>query len=119
MTLPATPPNEYYVGSMWMAAYFMVHQDLEFLRCERGHSFPGNTGSIQTIFVFADPRGIGPQRAREFVATNPHASVKKLRDTLAELRAQLIKVNNSPAGRAVADSLSRLCNPELTGGDDV
>jgi hypothetical protein len=118
MTLPAIPQNEFYVNSIWMAAWLICLDHLPFLRCERGHSFPGNTGTIQTIFVFDDPQNKGPFWLKTFVTTNPQANIKKLRDVLAELRAQLIKVNNTPANRHVADSLSRLANPELTGGDD-
>ncbi len=102
---------------MWMAAWLIVQKQLPFLRCEKGTSFDKGVGRLQTIFVFADD-GRGQLLVREFNTTNPHASIKKLRDTLAELRAEIIRVNNSPATRAMADNLSRLCNPELTGGDD-
>jgi len=119
MIHPVAPPKEFYCSSIWMAAWLIAQNHLEFLCCERGTSFEPGVGRLQTIFVFRDPEDRGPQLVGAFVHGNPSANIKKLRDTLGELRAALIQVNNSPAGRKLADGLSRACNPELTGGDDV
>jgi len=123
---PTQPPpeqQEFYVGSLWLAAWLIVQNHLRFLRCERGTGFGTDaTGfrPLQAIFVFADPFSRGRALVHQFVHGNPSGNVKKLRETLSELRAELLRVNNSKESLRRANQLSALMQPELHGteGDD-
>jgi len=121
--MTAIPPpiapttQEFFVGSLYLAAWLIVQNHLRFLRCERAAQFD-RSGRLTAIFVFANPDDRGRQFVHQFVHGNPSANVKKLREVLSELRAELLRVNNSPSILPLANALSRVNEPELHGGSD-